>query len=108
MRNKVDRVVLTSSVGAVTDEPVKRYTEADWNTTSSLKRNAYYYSKTMAERAAWDFIDRHKDEENCPELVVILVSLLRWSVTRAFTDLIELAWSNRWCSYDQSWFRKPT
>lgn len=55
----VRRVVMTSSTAAITDspEPGKVYTEEDWNETSSLKRNPYYYSKTMAERAAWDFIN---------------------------------------------------
>lgn len=56
---RVRRVVLTSSMAAIMDEPddaVK--TEAVWNTKSTLDRNAYYLSKTMAERAAWDFVDR--------------------------------------------------
>lgn len=73
LQNNIERVVLTSSVGAITDEPVKRYTEADWNTTSSLKRNPYYFSKTVAERAAWEFIEEHKDDKHCPEMVAILV-----------------------------------
>ncbi len=53
----VKRVVLTSSIAAITDEPNsnKVFTESDWNTKSSLKRNPYYYSKTQAEKAAWDF-----------------------------------------------------
>jgi dihydroflavonol-4-reductase len=58
---RVRRIVLTSSMAAITDEPDGRIlTEADWNTSSSLKRNPYYYSKTMAERAAWDFVERQK------------------------------------------------
>jgi dihydroflavonol-4-reductase len=57
----VKRVVLTSSMAAVTDEPDGRVlTEADWNTRSSLTRNPYYYSKSAAERAAWDFMEREK------------------------------------------------
>ncbi len=58
---RVRRVVLTSSVAAITDEPGTRVlTEADWNDKSSLTRNPYYYSKTLAERAAWDFMTREK------------------------------------------------
>jgi dihydroflavonol-4-reductase len=58
---RVKRVVLTSSMAAITDEPdTKVFTEADWNTQSSLTRNPYYYSKTMAERAAWQFMEREK------------------------------------------------
>lgn len=65
----VKRVVLTSSVAAVTDEPDGRtYTEDDWNTKSSLTRNPYHYSKTLAEQAAWDFV---ASEEPSFDLVVI-------------------------------------
>jgi dihydroflavonol-4-reductase len=57
-RARVARVVLTSSMAAITDEPDSNrvLTEDDWNTRSSLERNPYYYSKTLAERAAWDFV----------------------------------------------------
>lgn len=58
---RVKRVVLTSSMAAIADEPDKRIlTEADWNTKSSLTRNPYYYSKTLAERAAHDFMQRER------------------------------------------------
>lgn len=66
---RVKRVVITSSMAAITDEPDGRVlTEADWNTKSSLSRNPYYYSKTMAERAAWDFM---KSVKPSFDLVVI-------------------------------------
>lgn len=54
----VRRVVLTSSVAAMTDQPDSNHvlTEADWNTSSTLRRNPYYLSKAAAERAAWDFM----------------------------------------------------
>ena len=59
---EVLRVVLTSSMAAVTDEPDanRMLTEADWNEKSTLRRNPYYLSKTMAERAAWDFVERER------------------------------------------------
>ena len=59
---EVSRVVLTSSMAAVTDEPdaSRVLTEADWNEKSTLTRNPYYLSKTLAERAAWDFVAREK------------------------------------------------
>ena len=66
----IRRVVVTSSVAAITDEPgsERPLTEEDWNELSSLKRNPYFYSKTLAEKAAWSFM-----EETSPsfELVVI-------------------------------------
>jgi len=58
----IKRVVLTSSVAAITDAPKKGhvYTEKDWNTESSLTRNPYYYSKLLAEQAAWKFMEEEK------------------------------------------------
>ena len=58
----VKRVVLTSSMAAVTDEPddARVLTEADWNEKSTLRRNPYYLSKTLAERAAWTFMERER------------------------------------------------
>lgn len=65
----VKRIVLTSSFAAVSnggrDEP---YSEADWNEESSLTNGPYAYSKTMAERSAWDFME---EENRHFDLVVI-------------------------------------
>ncbi len=56
----VRRVVLTSSVAAVFGDNADiskskslRFTEEDWNTTSSLSHQPYSYSKVEAEREAW-------------------------------------------------------
>ena len=58
----VNRVVVTSSVAAITDEPDESHelTEADWNTKSTLTRNPYYLSKVLAEKEAWAFVEREK------------------------------------------------
>jgi len=71
----VKKVVLTSSVAAVFDEPISGhvYTEEDWNKTSSLTRNPYFYSKTLAERYAWDYIEK---ENPGFELVVVNPSVV--------------------------------
>lgn len=54
------RVVLTSSTFAVTKTPLPagrdRYTEADWSDVDGPFVNAYAKSKTLAERAAWRFV----------------------------------------------------
>jgi dihydroflavonol-4-reductase len=57
----VRRVVLTSSCAAVygdnadiADAKGEQFSEDDWNTTSSLDHKPYSYSKTLAERAAWE------------------------------------------------------
>lgn len=66
----VRRVVITSSVAAITDHADGHVnTEADWNTTSTLTRNPYYYSKTLAERAAWAFM-----EERSPDFDLVVVN----------------------------------
>ncbi len=57
----VKRVVLTSSFAAigygheVRDTP---FNESDWSDVSGTDMTAYAKSKTLAERAAWDFIAR--------------------------------------------------
>ncbi|MBB5632718.1 dihydroflavonol-4-reductase [Cryobacterium mesophilum] len=56
----VKRVVLTSSFAAIgygTKELTRPYTEDDW-TDATANVSAYVKSKTLAERAAWDFMDR--------------------------------------------------
>jgi len=57
-KTAVKRVVLTSSIAAITDSPDNEhiYTENDWNEQSSLSRNPYYYSKKIAEEKAWSFM----------------------------------------------------
>ena len=57
-------------MAAVFDEPISGhvYTEKDWNETSSLTRNPYFYSKTLAERSAWNYIEK---ENPAFELIVV-------------------------------------
>jgi nucleoside-diphosphate-sugar epimerase len=64
------RVVLTSSFAAVgySPKPGAEYTEADWTDPETPDLPAYPLSKTIAERAAWDFIEREGGET---ELVVV-------------------------------------
>lgn len=57
----VKRIVLTSSCAAIyTDAidtqnaPGKKLTEEVWNTTASLDYQPYSYSKTLAEKRAWE------------------------------------------------------
>jgi dihydroflavonol-4-reductase len=64
------RIVLTSSFAAVgySPKPGAEYTEADWTDPGTPGLPAYPLSKTVAERAAWDFIEREGGET---ELVVV-------------------------------------
>lgn len=71
----VKRVVLTSSFAAVgygTEKSTRPYTEEDW-TDPTAKVSAYVKSKTIAERAAWAFIETEGAErEGAPlELAVV-------------------------------------
>ena len=55
-QSKVKRLVITSSVVAImvaADKTKKDFTVADWSDVKSCK--PYEKSKTLAERAAWDF-----------------------------------------------------
>ena len=61
----VRRVVLTSSCAAIYGDNIDLkktrwgvFTEKDWNTTSSIQHNPYAYSKTIAERTAWEIAEK--------------------------------------------------
>jgi dihydroflavonol-4-reductase len=62
----VKRVVVTSSVAAVrnTRKPLSTpLTEADWTDPDNLDLTPYTRSKTIAERAAWDFVAERGETE---------------------------------------------
>lgn len=68
----VQRVVLTSSIAAIGaghDTDGRVFTEDDWSNTN-VRIGAYNRSKTLAERAAWDFVDNLPDSQAL-ELAVI-------------------------------------
>lgn len=70
-RAGVERVVMTSNFGAVgftqTDKS-RETTETDWTDTAAKGLSVYEKSKTLAEKAAWDFI---RSEGGKLELVTI-------------------------------------
>ena len=57
----IRRVVLTSSTAAVTHRPPglekDKFDESDWSDPSWTGMSPYTKSKTLAERAAWDFVE---------------------------------------------------
>lgn len=80
----VRRVVVTSSFASILSEaglgdPAKVFSEADWNPNTyedglgANKATSYRVSKTLAERAAWDFVSNEKPAFDlatvCPPLV---------------------------------------
>lgn len=75
----VKRIVLTSSCAAIIGDaidcqayPKGTATEAQWNFTSTLKHQPYSYSKTVAERKAWEIANSQTQWD----LVVINPSLV--------------------------------
>ena len=78
----VKRIVVTSSCAAILEPTTvpRLFSEEDWNQESVVAvkekgRDAdggakYRASKTLAERAAWDFYEKHKSEVGW-ELVVL-------------------------------------
>jgi nucleoside-diphosphate-sugar epimerase len=71
-KHKVRRVVITSSLSAVlmkSPHNIKdRYDETDWSDLEAC--SAYDKSKTLAERAAWEFLNSLPEAERF-EMVVI-------------------------------------
>lgn len=72
----VKRVVVTSSVAAVAfghaprEEP---WTEEDWTNTEAEGIPAYIKSKTLAERAAWEFMEENPGEMEMSVVNPVLV-----------------------------------
>ncbi len=62
----VERVVVTSSIAAITGglEPGSSpLTEGDWSDPDNPRLTPYAKSKTLAERAAWDFVGERGETE---------------------------------------------
>lgn len=88
----VKRIVLTSSCAAIyTDAidcqsaPNETLTEEIWNTTASLSHQPYSYSKTLAEKRAWEI----RREQNSWDLVVLNPSMVLGPATNPSTATSE-------------------
>ena len=75
--NGINRVILTSSAVAVMQSnlPAGRSTheETDWSDLNHPTMNAYGRSKTLAEKAAWDFVQSDAPEMNLTTINPVLV-----------------------------------
>lgn len=77
---KVKRVVMTSSLASITYGKVKAerqgpFNETHWSDPSSKKDNTpYYRSKTIAEKAAWEYMQKHPSQTEfctiCPGAIL--------------------------------------
>lgn len=69
-KNHVKRVVLTSSIAAVSggigdpSRPNHVFSEVDWTNPDEENIDTYVKSKTLAERAAWDFVEKLSGKQN--------------------------------------------
>ena len=63
----IKRVVLTSSIAAIGGGVTRDYNETDWANDAS---SPYHKSKMLAEKAAWDFVDKLEDDKKF-ELAVV-------------------------------------
>ena len=88
----VHRVILTSSVAAIMNKDLPNgheLTEADWSEEGHPALDPYSLSKTLAERAAWEFAVEHPEMRLtviCPGLVLGTPVDKRWGTS---LELIE-------------------
>jgi len=88
-RARVERVVITSSLAAVLygQDRDRIFTENDWSNVNDSRIGAYEKSKTIAERAAWDFMSSLGNEATMslttinPGLVMGPVLTSDWSTS---------------------------
>ena len=63
-KNGVKRVVLTSStVAMMGGKKTGTITPDDWSDLNSKNISTYFKSKTLAEKAAWDFINNQSGDQ---------------------------------------------
>ncbi len=94
----VRRVVLTSSVAALgRRRDGKLVDHTSWNTDSSLTNGAYAYSKTMAEKAAWRFMeDQHPNFDLVAVLPVFVWGPALGPRLSESTQIIKELYSGTW------------
>lgn len=70
-KTKIKRVVITSSTAAMSSHMYSgQFSPKDWTDLSDKNLSTYAISKTMAEKAAWDFFNSQEGDHHI-ELVVI-------------------------------------
>ena len=77
-KNKIKKIILTSSCAAITDKHTgqKHFTEEDWTDVEHPNTSAYFKSKTLAEKRAWDLYNHQPEGEHKVELAVINPSVV--------------------------------
>lgn len=74
----VKKIVLTSSIAAVSSKAAASNgqvdTEENWNDIATETYLHYMYSKTAAERAAWDFIASNKKKTGVNDIDLVVIN----------------------------------
>ncbi|GKV46699.1 hypothetical protein SLEP1_g53676 [Rubroshorea leprosula] len=95
-RAKVRRVVLTSSIGAIVPNPNwdanRPFDESSWTDLDYCKAQQKWYpvSKTLAEKAAWDYAEKHGMDVVAINPATCLGPLLQPSLNASCAVLLQL------------------
>jgi len=87
----VKKVVITSSTAAIAGGHKDRttmFTEEDW--TNLEDAGAYFKSKTLAEKAAWDFVGDLPEEEKFGLVTINPVIVLGPTLTGGYSETVDL------------------
>ena len=85
-KSKVKKVVITSSIAAVGFGRTGGLTEKDWTDVNTEGLPTYDKSKTLAERAAWEFIAELPDDEKFPLVTINPANVFGPNVSTAPTS----------------------
>ena len=98
----VKRVVITSSFASIVDgskgaRPGHTYSEKDWNPITheeALKNpaNGYRASKTFAEKAAWEFVEKEK-----PNFTIATIVSISEPIDYRMERLLTIVSAHLWC-----------
>ncbi|TFY67701.1 hypothetical protein EVJ58_g1468 [Rhodofomes roseus] len=130
----VQRIVLTSSCAAIREfrDLPRTFTEEDWNDASLAEVRArgpaasitdkYCASKVLAERAAWEFVEKNRREGKIGWDLVVICPSMCWVDVRDVAEAHVLAFQKkeageeriiasegpwRWQDFGESTFRTP-
>jgi len=91
-KNKVKKVVITSSVAAIVggdEDSGKVFTEEDWTDLTKEGMATYFKSKTLAEKAAWGFVANLPHDEKIPLVTINPAVVLGPNVSTGSSESID-------------------
>ena len=90
-KHGVKRVVITSSTAAIAggQDIKKTLTEEDWSELGD-DTAAYFKSKTLAEKAAWDFVKDLPEEEKFGLVTINPVVVMGPTLTGGYSETVDL------------------